>query len=188
VSKLRQKGHAFGQVIPAQPRHLRQCGNVLLFVEPVPLRLFPEEASIGWFVIKNDLPGKYIAYVPAAHDQRGGDVPHIIFAFIEFELSRSDTDGQFRVASNAVLASFGVHSVEICTDTLPVYADQHLALHVDDGHGDVCDGIKIIDQRLQQFGVYEVGEFQILDGRPSQCDRVIKYRLNALLLLLQRLL
>ncbi|OPY05751.1 MAG: hypothetical protein A4E66_02377 [Syntrophus sp. PtaB.Bin001] len=159
--KLHEKSHACIKRFSAEPRHRLQRGNIRFFGKSIFPGLRPEQFIIDRLVIKEELSGNYVTHMPAADDYRGRYVPHVVFALVEFISSSRHAGGQLDIAFDAVPAGLGVGSMEFFADFPPSRSRQHLAVQIDNSHGDVEKLMKTVHERLNRRNIENVGKLEI---------------------------
>src|ERR687888_12636 len=85
-----------------------QRREIPCYVEAISFRLCAEELVVERLVLEEELTRKDIAEAVAGHEERRRDVPHVVLALVELELSRGHVCGELRVALHAVSAGLPV--------------------------------------------------------------------------------
>ena len=164
-----EAGQDAAGLFPVPARHARQRRQVVLFVKAAAPGLFPERLLIRGFVVEQHLPHEQVAQALPGDDQGRGHVPEAVFAAVDSGAVRFGRGGQHGVAFHAMPMRVGMDAVEAGADVLPAGLDQHAALAVHDGHADVFEAVKILQQPLHGRDVQQFAQ----RGNPLRIPRRI---------------
>ena len=83
--------------------------------------------------------------LPCNIDRRG-HVPHVILTLIGFEFSWLYSLRKLCIAFNAILSSFRMDSMKLCTNILSSNINQYISFNIKDRSTHSCDAIKVFHQ------------------------------------------